>query len=90
MCLQLRTPRRLLNQLRGTRASVPREQRSQGLLDEVALDLQKQSDAQRLWWATSDNKEKASTAREARRQKEQPFEGVDLAAERAVNAKDTW
>jgi hypothetical protein len=58
-------------------------------LDEVALDLQKQSDAQAVVVGTSDDKEKAKTAREEKlAQKNKHLKVVDLAAERAVNAKD--
>jgi len=58
-------------------------------LDEVALDLQKQSDAQAVVVGTSDDKEKASTAREAAAaRRNSHLKVVDLAAERAVNAKE--
>ena len=58
-------------------------------LDEVALDLQKQSDAQAVVVGTSDEKEKASTAREAAAaRRNSHLKVVDLAAERAVNAKE--
>jgi outer membrane protein OmpA-like peptidoglycan-associated protein len=58
-------------------------------LDEVALSLQKQSDAKAVVVGTSDAKEKAVTAKEAKRAlKNKHVKVVDLAAERAVNTKD--
>jgi outer membrane protein OmpA-like peptidoglycan-associated protein len=58
-------------------------------LDEVALDLQKQSDAQAVVVGSSDAKEKAKTAKEAMAaKKNKHLKVVDLAAERAVNVKD--
>jgi outer membrane protein OmpA-like peptidoglycan-associated protein len=58
-------------------------------LDEVALSLQKQSDAKAVVVGTSDEKEKAATAKEAKRAlKNKHVKVVDLAAERAVNTKD--
>jgi hypothetical protein len=58
-------------------------------LDEVALDLQKQSDAQAVVVGNADAKEKAKTAKEAlAAKKNKHLKVVDLAAERAVNVKD--
>ena len=58
-------------------------------LDEVALSLQKQSDAKAVVVGTSDEKEKAVTAKEAKKAlKNKHVKVVDLAAERAVNTKD--
>ncbi len=58
-------------------------------LDEVALDLQKQSDATAVIVGNSDAKEKAKTAKEAEyAQKHKHAKVVDMAAERAVNAKE--
>ncbi len=58
-------------------------------LDEVALDLQKQSDAKAVVVGSSDAKEKDATAKEAKRAlKNKHVKVVDLAAERAVNAKE--
>jgi outer membrane protein OmpA-like peptidoglycan-associated protein len=58
-------------------------------LDEVALSLQKQSDAKAVVVGTSDEKEKAATAKEAKKAlKNKHVKVVDLAAERAVNTKD--
>jgi outer membrane protein OmpA-like peptidoglycan-associated protein len=59
-------------------------------LDEVALDLQKQSDAKAVVVGNADAKEKAKTAKEeaaaAKRKHAKPVE--DLAVQRAVNTKD--
>jgi outer membrane protein OmpA-like peptidoglycan-associated protein len=59
-------------------------------LDEVALDLQKQSDAKAVVVGNADAKEKAKTAKEeaaaAKRKHPKPVE--DLAVQRAVNTKD--
>jgi hypothetical protein len=58
-------------------------------LDEVALDLQKQSDAQAVVVGTSDAKEKDKLAKEEKLAlKNKHLKVVDLAAERAVNVKD--
>jgi outer membrane protein OmpA-like peptidoglycan-associated protein len=58
-------------------------------LDEVALSLQKQSDAKAVVVGTSDAKEKAVTAKQAKKAlKNKHVKVVDLAAERAVNTKD--
>jgi hypothetical protein len=58
-------------------------------LDEVALDLQKQSDAQAVVVGSSDAKEKAAAAKQAiAAKKNKHLKVVDLAAERAVNVKD--
>jgi outer membrane protein OmpA-like peptidoglycan-associated protein len=57
-------------------------------LDEVALDLQKQSDAKAVVVGNSDAKEKAKTAKLAKAaKKNKHIKVVDLAAERAVNTK---
>jgi outer membrane protein OmpA-like peptidoglycan-associated protein len=57
-------------------------------LDEVALDLQKQSDAKAVVVGNSDAKEKAKTAKLAKAaEKNKHIKVVDLAAERAVNTK---
>jgi len=59
-------------------------------LDEVALDLQKQSDAKAVVVGNANAKEKAKTAKEeaaaAKRKHAKPVE--DLAVQRAVNTKD--
>jgi hypothetical protein len=58
-------------------------------LDQVALDLQRQSDAKVVVVASSDAKEKEATAKEAKRAlKNKHVKVVDMAAERAVNAKE--
>jgi outer membrane protein OmpA-like peptidoglycan-associated protein len=58
-------------------------------LDEVALDLQKQSDAKVVIVGTSDAKEKAATAKQQKAAlKNKHLKVVDTAAERAVNTKD--
>jgi len=58
-------------------------------LDEVALDLQKQPDAQAVVVGTSDAKEKDKLAKEQKAAlKNKHLKVVDLAAERAVNVKD--
>jgi outer membrane protein OmpA-like peptidoglycan-associated protein len=58
-------------------------------LDEVALDLQKQSDAKAVVVGTSDAKEKAATEKEAKKAlKHKHAKVLDLAAERAVNTKE--
>ncbi|MGA2806735.1 MAG: hypothetical protein ABSE87_01305 [Terracidiphilus sp.] len=58
-------------------------------LDEVALDLQKQSDAKAVVVGTSDAKEKAKTAKEQKLAlKHKHLKVVDSAAERAVNTKE--
>jgi len=59
-------------------------------LDEVALDLQRQSDAKAVVVGESDAAEKAATAKEqaAAAKRKHPKPGVDDAAQRAVNAKD--
>jgi len=58
-------------------------------LDEVALDLQKQSDATVVIVGNSDAKEKAKTAKEEEfAQKHKHAKVMDAAAERAVNAKE--
>jgi outer membrane protein OmpA-like peptidoglycan-associated protein len=58
-------------------------------LDEVALDLQRQSDAKAVVVGDSNEKEKAKTAREEKAAKRNKHLKVaDLAAERAVNTKD--
>jgi outer membrane protein OmpA-like peptidoglycan-associated protein len=58
-------------------------------LDEVALDLQKQSDAKAVVVGTSDAKEKAKTAKEEKLAlKHKHLKVVDSAAERAVNTKE--
>jgi len=58
-------------------------------LDEVALSLQKQSDAKAVVVGTSDAKEKAATAKQEKAAKRNKHvKVVDLAAERAVNTKD--
>jgi outer membrane protein OmpA-like peptidoglycan-associated protein len=58
-------------------------------LDEVALDLQKQSDAKAVVVGASDEKEKAKTAKETKfAEKHKKAKVDDLAAERAVNTKD--
>jgi outer membrane protein OmpA-like peptidoglycan-associated protein len=57
-------------------------------LDEVALDLQKQSDAKAVVVGTSDAKEKAKTAKEEKlAAKHKHLKVLDPAAERAVNTK---
>jgi outer membrane protein OmpA-like peptidoglycan-associated protein len=58
-------------------------------LDEVALELQRHSDAKVVLVGNSDAKEKAKTAKEQKAaQKNKHLKVVDPAAERAVNAKD--
>jgi outer membrane protein OmpA-like peptidoglycan-associated protein len=59
-------------------------------LDEVALSLQKQSDAKAVVVGTSDAKEKGKLAREEKAEagKKHPRPVQNLAAERAVNAKE--
>jgi hypothetical protein len=58
-------------------------------LDEVALDLQKQSDAKAVVVGSSDAKEKAVTAKEEKAAaKHKHVKVVDSAAERAVNTKE--
>ena len=58
-------------------------------LDEVALEMQRQSDAKAVLVGHSDAKEKAKTAREQQAAlKNKHLKVVDPAAERAVNAKD--
>jgi outer membrane protein OmpA-like peptidoglycan-associated protein len=58
-------------------------------LDEVALDLQKQSDAKAVVVGNSDAKEKAKTAKEEKAAlKNKHVKITDTAAERAVNAKE--
>jgi outer membrane protein OmpA-like peptidoglycan-associated protein len=58
-------------------------------LDQVAMDLQRQSDAKAVVVGSSDAKEKDATAKEAKRAlKNKHVKVVDLAAERAVNAKE--
>ncbi|MGA3081887.1 MAG: hypothetical protein ABSD44_10955 [Terracidiphilus sp.] len=58
-------------------------------LDEIALDLQKQSDAKAVVVGSSNAKEKAATAKEAvAAKKNKHLAVVDSAAERAVNTKD--
>jgi hypothetical protein len=58
-------------------------------LDEVALDLQKQSDAKAVVVGTSDAKEKEKTAKEAKLAlKHKHLKVVDSAALRAVNTKE--
>jgi len=58
-------------------------------LDEVALSLQKQSDAKAVVVGTSDAKEKAAAAKQEKAAKRNKHvKVVDLAAERAVNTKD--
>jgi hypothetical protein len=59
-------------------------------LDEVALDLQKQSDAKAVVVGESDAKEKATTAKEDAIQKKHkhPKPVVEDASQRAVNAKE--
>jgi len=60
-------------------------------LDEVALDLQKQSDAKAVVVGASDEKEKAKTAKETKfAEKHKKAKVDDLAAERAVNTRTTW
>ncbi len=58
-------------------------------LDEIALDLQKQSDAKAVVVGESDAKEKAKAEKEAKLAKHNKHLKVeDLAAQRAVNTKD--
>jgi outer membrane protein OmpA-like peptidoglycan-associated protein len=58
-------------------------------LDEVAIDLQKQSDAKAVVVGSSDAKEKAATAKQQKAAlKNKHIKVVDTAAERAVNTKD--
>jgi hypothetical protein len=58
-------------------------------LDEVALDLQKQSDAKAVVVGTSDAKEKAKTAKEEKLAlKHKHVKVEDAAAQRAVNTKE--
>ena len=59
-------------------------------LDEVALDLQRQSDAKAVVVGASDAAEKATMAKEdaAAKKRRHPKPVVDDAAQRAVNAKD--
>jgi hypothetical protein len=58
-------------------------------LDEVALDLQRQSDAKAVLVGDSDSKEKAKTEREQKvAAKHKHAKVEDAAAQRAVNAKD--
>jgi outer membrane protein OmpA-like peptidoglycan-associated protein len=58
-------------------------------LDEVALDLQKQPDAKAVVVGSSDAKEKKAAAKEVKRAlKNKHVKVVDMAAERAVNAKE--
>jgi outer membrane protein OmpA-like peptidoglycan-associated protein len=58
-------------------------------LDQVALDLQRQSDAKVVVVGSSDAKEKDATAKQAKRAlKHKHVKVVDLAAERAVSAKE--
>lgn len=73
------------DKLRPTRVS----NEAKACLDEIALDLQKQSDAKAVVVASSDAKEKAATAKEAvAAKKNKRLAVVDSAAERAVNTKD--
>jgi hypothetical protein len=58
-------------------------------LDEVALDLQRQSDAKVVLVGNSNDKEKAKTAKEQKAAlKNKHLKVTDAAAERAVNAKE--
>jgi hypothetical protein len=58
-------------------------------LDEVALDLQKQADAKAVVVGTSNEKEKAKTAKEEKfAAKHKRAKVEEFAAQRAVNAKD--
>ena len=58
-------------------------------LDEVALDLQKESDAKAVVVGNSDAKEKAKTAKQQKyAAKHKKAKVEDFAAQRAVNAKD--
>jgi outer membrane protein OmpA-like peptidoglycan-associated protein len=58
-------------------------------LDQVAMDLQRQADAKAVVVGSSDAKEKDATAKEAKRAlKNKHVKVVDMAAERAVNAKE--
>ena len=58
-------------------------------LDEVALDLQKQPDAKVVLIGSSDDKEKANTAKQEKfAAKHKHAKVEDFAAQRAVNAKD--
>jgi outer membrane protein OmpA-like peptidoglycan-associated protein len=62
---------------------------AKAVLDEVALDLQKQPDTKAVVVGNSDAKEKATLAREQEAaEKHRHVKVVDLAAERAVNTKD--
>jgi hypothetical protein len=58
-------------------------------LDQVAMDLQRQADAKAVVVGSSDAKEKAATAKEQKAAlKNKHVKVVDMAAERAVNAKE--
>jgi len=58
-------------------------------LDEVALDLQRLPDAKAVLVGSSNAKEKEDTAKEAKRAlKNKNVKVVDMAAQRAVNAKE--
>jgi hypothetical protein len=58
-------------------------------LDEVAIDLQRQSDAKAVMVGTSNAKEKAATLKQQKAAlKNKHLKVLDSAAERAVNAKD--
>jgi len=62
---------------------------AKAILDEIALDLQKQPDAKLVVVGNSDAKEKEKTAKEQRAAlKHKHLMVEDLAAERAVNVKD--
>jgi hypothetical protein len=73
------------DKLRPTRVS----NEAKACLDEIALDLQKQSDAKAVVVGSSNAKEKALTAKEeTAAKKNKHLAVVDSAAERAVNTKD--
>ena len=62
---------------------------AKAILDEIALDLQKQPDAKLVVVGDSDAKEKERTAKEQKAAlKHKHLKVEDLAAERAVNVKD--
>jgi len=62
---------------------------AKAILDEIALDLQKQPDAKLVAVGNSDAKEKEKTAKEQKAAlKHKHLKVEDLAAERAVNVKD--
>jgi hypothetical protein len=72
-----------------TKRSTRVSNEAKACLDEVALDLQKQSDAKAVVIGSSDDKEKAKTAKQVKfAEKHKKAKVEDFAAQRAVNAKD--